>query len=197
MVAQSSTRNDVQSWTYEDLRQRDLADDCERREELWDGELLEMTSPRLIHQKILQRLNFLLENHVRERDLGVLYIAPHDLFVSPTRFFQPDLSFVSQARFATETIERADGQCLIAPPDLCVEVVSPSSARRDRVDKVNAYAQFGVRHYWILDPDEKTLQAFVLENGRYVVEAALTDENSFAPTLFPELQIVLAEVFTI
>lgn len=197
MVAQSSTRNDVRHWTYEALQQRDDAEGSERREELWDGELLEMTSPRLIHQKILQRLYYILENHVREQNLGILYIAPHDLYVSATRFFQPDLSFVSRERLENERIEREDGQCLVAPPDLCVEVVSPSTARRDRVDKVNAYAQFGVRHYWILDPEEGSLQAFVLDNGRYALEAALSDENTFAPSLFPDLQIELSSIFAV
>lgn len=194
MVAESSTRS-VQ-WTYETLLQRDRLNNSERREELWDGELFEMTSPRLLHQKILQNLNYILESHVRGHNLGEIYIAPHDMYVSSTRFFQPDLSFVSRERLATERIEREDGQCLVAPPDLCVEVVSPSTARRDRVDKVNAYAQFGVRHYWILDPDEKSLQAFVLDNNRYALEAALSDENTFAPSLFPDLQIALDQVFT-
>ncbi len=195
MVAESSTRSDIQ-WTYDQLLQRDLADGRERREELWDGELLEMTSPRLLHQEVLLTLATLLRSWAREHNLGKIYIAPHDMYVSSTRFFQPDLSFVSRERFETERIEREDGQCLVAPPDLCVEVVSPSTARRDRVDKVNAYAQFGVRHYWILDPDERTLQAFVLDNNRYALEAALTDENTFAPSLFPNLQIALHQIFT-
>lgn len=195
MVAESSTRSDLQ-WTYETLLQRDRLDSSERREELWDGELFEITSPRLLHQEILLTLATLLRSWVRQHDLGKIYIAPHDMYVSSTRFFQPDLSFVSRERLATERIEREDGQCLVAPPDLCVEVVSPSTARRDRVDKVNAYAQFGVRHYWILDPDEKSLQAFVLDNNRYALEAALSDENTFAPSLFPDLQIALNQVFT-
>lgn len=195
MVAESSTRSDLQ-WTYETLLQRDRLDSSERREELWDGELFEMTSPRLLHQEILLALATLLRSWVRQHDLGKIYIAPHDMYVSSTRFFQPDLSFVSRERLATERIEREDGQCLVAPPDLCVEVVSPSTARRDRVDKVNAYAQFGVRHYWILDPDEKSLQAFVLDNNRYALEAALSDEKTFAPSLFPDLQIALNQVFT-
>lgn len=195
MVAESSTRSDLQ-WTYETLLQRDRLNNSERREELWDGELFEMTSPGLLHQEILLALATLLRSWVRQHDLGKIYIAPHDMYVSSTRFFQPDLSFVSRERLTTERIEREDGQCLVAPPDLCVEVVSPSTARRDRVDKVNAYAQFGVRHYWILDPDEKSLQAFVLDNNRYALEAALSDENTFAPSLFPDLQIALNQVFT-
>jgi Uma2 family endonuclease len=197
MVAES-TRS-PRRWTYSELQ----AQGDERRVELYDGELVEMTSPTLRHQHILAELYLILRLFTRDHDLGRVYIAPHDVYISETRFFEPDLSFVSQERLQSERIEREDGACLVAPPDLIVEVSSPSTRRNDRVKKFNAYAAFGVRHYWIIDPDEKTFQAFILENGRYVSEAALTavsDEEGpadefFAPALFPGLHIPLAPLF--
>jgi Uma2 family endonuclease len=173
-------------WTYSELQ----AQGDERRVELYDGELVEMTSPTLRHQHILAELYLILRLFTRDHDLGRVYISPHDVYISETRFFEPDLSFVSQERLQSERIEREDGACLVAPPDLIVEVISPSTGRNDRVKKFN-------------DPDEKTFQAFNLENGRYVAEAALTavsDEDGpadefFAPTLFPGLHIPLAPLF--
>ena len=204
MVAELQTQK--REWTYSDL----LALNDEKRYELHDGELIEMTAPKLKHQKLLRRLMAALEPFVAASDLGEIYLAPHDLYISETTFFEPDLSFVRRERFANESIEREDDACLIAPPDLIVEIISPSTASKDRVQKLNAYARFGVRHYWILDPTEKTLLAHVLQDGRYAIVAALCaetleDEDTgfvrppdqmFAPSLFPGLQISLTQLFT-
>jgi Uma2 family endonuclease len=218
MVAETSTHKAVETtqdvaqktargWTYSEL----LARGDERRVELYDGVLVEMTAPKLIHQKVLRYLVIALESWAEPRNAGEIYIAPHDLYISERKFFEPDISFVRRERFASERIEREDGACLVAPPDLIVEIVSPSTARRDRVDKLNAYAEFGVAHYWILDPEEKTVLAYSLENGHYRVEAALCVEaivdertgevtppaESFAPSLFAGLQISLKPLFAL
>ena len=182
-------------WTYSELQARDKERGEERREEVYDGELCIMSSPKLRHQKILLALAMLLELYAREHAAGQVYIAPVDLYISETSFFEPDLMFVAQARLDSERIEREDGACLVAPPDLIIEIVSDSTGRNDRVKKFNAYESFGVRHYWLVDPDEKTLLAFELREGRYTREAALTDEDTFAPALFPGLQIPLAPLF--
>lgn len=81
-----------------------------------------------------------------------VYVAPHDLYISGRQFFGPDISFVRRERFASERIECEDDACLVTPPDLIVVIVSPSAARRDRVDKLNAYAEFSVTHYWMRGP---------------------------------------------
>lgn len=192
MVAEAKTI-EPRRWTYSEL----LTLDDERRVELYDGDLVEMTAPKLKHQKVLQRLSFLLEAFAREHSAGTIYLAPHDLYISETKFFEPDLSFVAAPRFLQERIEREDGACLVAPPDLIVEILSESTGRNDRVLKFNAYAAFGVRYYWIIDPDARTLHAHVLENGRYAVEFALTAADTFAPSLFPGLQIPLHTLFDV
>jgi len=178
-------------WTYTEL----AALDNEVRYEMYDGELIEMTAPKLKHQRLLRRLLKRMETIVENGDLGELYMPPHDLYISETTFFEPDLSFVRRERFADETIERGDDACLIAPPDLVIEVISPSTARNDRVKKFSAYAKFGVRHYWLFEPEEKTLIAYVLMNGLFTAEASLTEEDAFAPSLFPGVTINLAELF--
>ena len=204
MVAEMETRP-RRCWTYSELQA--LGD--ERRVELYDGALVELTAPKLKHQMLLGELYLILKLFTQEHDLGQVYIAPHDVYISETKSLQPDLSFVRKERFASERIEREDTACIIAPPDLIVEIISPSTARNDRVRKFNAYSAFGVRHYWIIDPDEQTWHAYVLDNGRYIAEAALTalavtDEQTgatyeadevFEPSLFAGLQIPLARIF--
>lgn len=179
-------------WTYTELQ----AIEDQRRRELYDGELVEMGSPNLRHQALILQLALMLNSWVRERNLGRIYLSPVDLYVSETKCYIPDLMFVRRERYATERIEREDDACVVAPPDLAVEIISPSTGRNDRFRKSNIYAEFGVQHYWIIDPEVEALQAFVLERGRYVMEASLTQEDTFRPSLFPDLQIPLNTLFS-
>jgi len=79
-------------------------------------------------------------------------------------------------------------------PDLVVEILSPSTARKDRIIKFQQYQRAGVREYWILDPDTKTLQACILENSRYFV-TGYTDADTAAVNVLPGCQINLKDVF--
>lgn len=190
MVAQCVASVPPKQWTYSELPEWNGT-----RKELHDGVLIERPSPSIRHQMILQQLLIILSTWVRQNKSGRTYLSPVDLHISETRVLIPDLSCVSRERLESERIEREDGACLVAPPDLAVEIISPGSRRHDRIYKLNAYAAFGVRHYWILDPDSNTLEAFVLENGRYTLDAALDGEQNFEPSLFAGLSISLAELF--
>lgn len=188
MVAEKTV---VRRWTYSEL----LALNDERRVELYDGNLREMPSPTLSHQQYIGQLIMTLQPWVQQHQMGRVYVSPVDLYISETKCYIPDLMFVRRERYATERIEREDGACVLAPPDLVVEILSPSSLRYDRILKSNIYAAFGVRHYWHIDPEAAALQAFVLDNGRYAIEASLMDDDVFTPSLFPGLQIPLRELF--
>jgi len=190
MVAESVAQTKKQ-WTYTEL----VALDNEVRYELYDGELVEMASPIALHQVILFRLAFLIENWIRANGGGRLYMSPLDLYISETRCFVPDLTYYCQERFQNEKHLRDGGRCLITAPDLIIEVLSPSTERNDRVRKFNAYADFGVRHYWLIDPEGKTFLALMLTDEGYLAEASLSDEHIFEPTLFPGVVIDLAELF--
>lgn len=179
-------------WTYDDLLQLD----DEKRYELHDGELFEMPGPSLFHQLLLLELASRLREWCEKERAARIFLAPFDMMVAPKRVYQPDLALVFRERYESgERIEREDGQCLLAPPDLIVEILSPGTSRRDRVTKLNAYASFGVTRYWLLSPDERTLQAFALEGGRYFLEAALTESDILQLPAFPNLQIALSDVF--
>ena len=194
MVAESTTPKATisrENWTYAEL----LALNDEQRYELYDGELVVMGSPNLRHQKIIARLLMILQAFAREHDYGTVYLSPVDLYLAEDRVLIPDLMFVRRERFDQERIEREDGQCLVAPPDLVVEILSPSTGRNDRMRKPALYPAFGVGHYWILDPAQNQLQAFALDNGRYFLEAMLDSEDVFEPSLFPGLRILLSQLF--
>ena len=76
---------------------------------------------------------------------------------------EPDVVFV-----CAENLSRIGGQYLSGPADLVVEIVSPDSRRRDRVEKLAEYEQAGVREYWVLDPNRRQAEFFILgDDGKY------------------------------
>lgn len=139
--------------TYDDLA---AFPDDGRRHELLDGEHLVTPSPRTRHQRVLVHLVTALERHCGEHGLGRVYPGPVDLVFSPNDVLVPDLVFVSSARLATVTETR-----ITAAPEIVVEILSPSTARRDRGAKRRLYEKFGVREYWLIDIDARILERVV------------------------------------
>ena len=161
-----------------------------KRYELLDGELVSTPAPRRKHQDIVLDLGALLKAHVKGRGLGAVFIAPFDVVLSNVTVCQPDVLFVSAARGSIVTDANVQGA-----PDLAVEVLSTSGAR-DRVVKRRLYEEAGIAHYWLIDPDEKTIEEFVLEGGRYRQGACLDLKDAeFRPALFPDLAIGLEKLF--
>lgn len=113
-----------------------------------DGEVIVFMPPTILHQQIAGFLHNLLSLYIRFLDLGVILPAPCEMRAAPGGpAREPDLLFV-----AREHLDRLTPQCLAGPADLVVEIVSDSSAARDRADKFYEYQEAGVREYWIIDP---------------------------------------------
>lgn len=109
--------------TYEDYRS--TPDD--KRYELLDGELVLAPAPRTTHQIVQTNMGWRMAQYVHEHDLGRIFFAPTDVVLAETNIVQPDIAFVSRER--AHIIEENDIQ---GAPDLVVEVLSPSTASRDR-----------------------------------------------------------------
>ncbi|HEY7647608.1 MAG TPA: Uma2 family endonuclease [Methylomirabilota bacterium] len=173
--------------TYEDYCA--LPDDG-LRYEIIEGFLFSEPSPRRAHQQVAANLLMVLRAHVREHNLGEVYIAPFDVILSRRTVVVPDLVFVTRDR-ADIVTERA----VEDTPDLIIEILSPGTARRDRVAKLNAYARRGVPHYWLVDPVARTLEAFELSEGSYRLVAAVGGDEVYRPGLFPALVLPLSELW--
>ena len=182
--------------TYEDYAE--LPDDGNRYEIL-DGEIFVTPPPPLRHQRVLANLQFELTRHVREHGLGEILPAPVDLILalatqsdpdSRTTIAQPDLLFLGKSR-GTIVTERA----IESAPDLVVEILSPSTTRKDRTTKAGLYARFGVPHYWIVDPDARTLELYELEGESYRLVSKDGGEAIVRPALFPGLELRLGEIW--
>lgn len=173
--------------TYEDYCA--LPDDG-LRYEIIEGFLFSEPSPWRAHQQVAGNLFVILRTHVRERDLGEVFIAPFDVILNRRTVVVPDLVFVTRNRAGVVTERAVEGA-----PDLIVEILSPGTARRDRVAKLNAYARRGVPHYWLVDPRAQTLEALELGEGSYRLAVAVGGDDTFRPGLFPDLVIPLRELW--
>ncbi len=175
-------------WTYAEYAK--LPNDG-KRYQILDGELHVSPAPSLLHQDIVGNLYALLLAHVRRRRLGRVFVSPVDVVLDRTDVVQPDVVFVSRRRRRVLTTANVQGA-----PDLAVEVLSPSTARLDRVRKLDAYAKFGVAHYWIIDSETKQLEELVLAQGVYRPKALVErDDGVFRPALFPGLKIRLGDLW--
>ena len=139
--------------------------------ELVNGELKEVeVSTESSH--VAGEICTLLKNHCKARQPAWVFPEGTGYTCFPddeSRVRKPDTSYIALARFTAEQY-RAGGWIPVVP-DLAVEVVSPTprDGRRDRVEKVREYAAFGVKWYWIADPQFRSLEVFELgADGRYV-----------------------------
>ena len=179
-------------WTYSDLVA--LPDD-QMRHELIDGEHFVLPSPATTHQEISKRLFRALDAHAERHRLGEVLYAPFDIKLSPYTVLVPDLVFFTTARFADVVNEKH----AVAAPDLVVEILSPGTRRRDLGRKRAVYDREGVREYWMLDPEARSVT--VLRRPRAgagltdVTVLTLADGGALESRLFPGLRIPLREVF--
>src|SRR5258708_14880926 len=158
-------------WTYEEYYKLD--DD--QRYEIIDGNLLMAPAPDTSHQNWSRNLFRILDEYVRKHKLGEVFYAPLDVILDAGNVIEPDLVFVSTANAGL--IQRRG---VFGAPDLLIEIVSPSSVRRDRYDKKELYARFGVKEYWIGDPANRTLEILTLKNGRYELHCLAGEKGKLA-----------------
>ncbi|MEW5930683.1 MAG: Uma2 family endonuclease [Gemmatimonadota bacterium] len=147
-----ASRSFAQRWTYAEFAR--LPDDGNRYEVI-AGELHVTPAPRPAHQRIIARLGFALEGFTRENDLGWILPGPVDVLFAEGEYLEPDLVFVRRERLQIVTERGIEG-----PPDLVVEVASPSTARTDRGIKRERYARFGVPEYWVVDADARLVEVY-------------------------------------
>jgi Uma2 family endonuclease len=125
-----------------------------RRMELEYGVVREPPAPNYGHQAVVTGLTVLLHEHVTQHALGRVCVSPVDVVLDAERglVVQPDIVFVSTAR--TDIIRDR----IWGPPDLVIEVLSPSTRAHDAVVKVEWYARYGVRECWLVDAHASTVE---------------------------------------
>ncbi len=182
-----STRRQAVPMTYAEYA---LLPQDRNRYEVLDGELFMTPSPTYRHQVAAFELASILRNHVARHGLGRVLVAPMDVVLSETNIVQPDILFLRADR-----VPSGDAANIRVAPDLVVEVVSPSSIAEDREHKKAVYARHGVFHYWIVDPEARTLEMYSLAGASYALAAEYAGDASATSSLFPGLAIPLTQLW--
>jgi Uma2 family endonuclease len=166
-------------WTYEDYRQ--LPDDGIRYEVI-EGHLYLTPAPTSYHQTISRRLQFLFYQLELE-EKGLIFDAPIDLLMPGATPVQPDLVYLLAQQESMVTRRGIEGV-----PELVVEILSSSTATRDRTVKLHLYERCGVRRFIIVDPPARTLELFLLDGESYRLEASIGPEDQLE---IPDYSIVI------
>ncbi|MDD5036731.1 MAG: Uma2 family endonuclease [Methylococcaceae bacterium] len=168
----------------------------EERWELIDGEAYDMSpAPSMMHQSVVMELGYILRDFFRDRRCRVLAV-PVDVLLprsdeadeAVNTVVQPDLLVVCDSEKITERFIRG-------APDLVVEVLSPTTAKKDEGIKRDRYEQAGVAEYWLVHPVDHTVLRYVLKEGRYGRPDVFGEGDTMASSRFPDLLVIWDEVF--
>lgn len=173
--------------TFADLER--MPDDG-RRYELYNGEVFVVPSPLPRHQIVQHRLTEVLSAYSRQHG-GLCVDSPIDIVFSDSDVLQPDIVYFSPARKHLIDLNSA----IRHPPDLCVEILSPSTAERDRGRKMEMFARFGVKEYWIVDPAGAALEQYGLEAAAYELRVRAMGNEMIKGPLLPGLSFEVQQIF--
>ena len=173
-------------FTYEDYARTPEGE----RYELMDGELIMAAAPNMAHQHTQANLGVEFYGFVRDNDLGSVYFAPTDVYLSDTDVVQPDLIFFSKERAYIRT-----GKNIRGAPDIVVEILSPSTSAYDWGYKKDLYARYGVKEYWLTDPYARQIIVMVLRDGRYEIVGVYREDDTLRSPTLAGFELDLARVF--
>jgi Uma2 family endonuclease len=161
------------------------------RLELVQGDILVSPSPSYEHSHADRYLSALIIQHIVENDLGEL-VGDVDTIFDDFNVRRPDIIFIAKNRLKLRD-RRKHG--IRFTPDLCVEILSPSSVDYDEEEKFAFYADKGVPHYWIVDPMNRTFRAFKLGKKSYSETTSGRHKDTVTAPPFPQLKIPLASIW--
>ncbi|MGE4273995.1 MAG: Uma2 family endonuclease [Desulfitobacterium sp.] len=165
------------------------------RWEIIDGSPYMQSAPSRIHQEISLGLLMQFGNYLKDKRCKI-YHAPFCVRLdveeddsAVKNVVEPDITIICDS-------SKLDEKGCKGSPDMIIEILSPSTAKTDKVIKFNKYEKAGVKEYWILEPDQKLVSVFLLQvNNRYGRPEMYTDEDTIRVSIFSDLEINLKSVF--
>ena len=158
------------------------------RAEVFDGILYDMASPSQLHQTVLTELLVSLRNYIHENASGCfVFPAPFDVKLndSPLTIVQPDLMIVCDKG-------KLDGKRCNGAPDFIIEIVSPGNPADDYIRKLYYYENAGVREYWIVDPQRKSVTVNYFEAN--LLNVPYTFDSVIKVNIYEDLYINFADI---
>ena len=160
----------------------------DKRYELDEGELIEMTRPVYIHNRVLKNLQFLLEAYLRRHPLGEMLISENLFAMSSATRLAPDVAVI----LGDHWTELRTAKVIHIVPDIAVEVLSPSETPARIHRKLGHYFKAGVKEVWHINPEDLTVEIWT---GPQLPGRVLTGEDSLTSPLLPKFSLPLAELF--
>jgi Uma2 family endonuclease len=170
----------------------DAMPDDGNRYEIIEGELFVSRAPFLTHQRVSGNLFVRISNYLLEDPIGEVLATPGVIF-SEFSGVIPDIVFISNERRG----EIASSERITGAPDLIVEIVSPGSEneRRDRIAKRQLYGKYGVKEYWVVDPEQRTIEIYARVGRSLKLRIVLQKRDELTTSLFPDFSCKVADIF--
>ncbi len=127
---------------------------------------------------------------MKTNSVGEVLYAPVDVVINETNVFQPDILFVSNENSKIITQKNVTG-----PPDLVIEILSPSTGYYDLTEKKEIYAEFGVKEYWIVDPKKKWVEIYINETRKFKSEQRLEKSGILKSLTLSRFEIRMEKIF--
>jgi Uma2 family endonuclease len=173
--------------SYADLER---APEDGRRYELYDGEVYVVPAPIPLHQVVQYNVAEALRAICHQHG-GFAVGSPIDIVLSEYDVVQPDVIFFVPSRAHLVDLHSA----IRHAPDLCVEILSPSTEATDRGRKLQMFARYGVREYWIVDPVARSIEVHRLEAGSYVLAQRAWGDDEVRSQVLPESAVRAVSIF--
>ncbi len=158
------------------------------RYEIFRGNVYVSACPTTQHQRVSKRLLGVLMEYFEKGSLGEVFYAPMAVILTNHDIAEPDLLVVDDPELISK-------RGIEGPPLLVVEILSPSSLSHDRGVKAERYAELGIRHYWIVDPDTDRIECLQLEGSRYKLAAEGRDGDALCHPAWDGLVIELSAIW--
>jgi len=162
-----------------------------KRHEIIDGEHYMTPSPTTKHQRISRNMVWIIESFLRENRCGEILSAPFDVILSDNDIVVPDLVYVSRKNIHMLTEENIKGI-----PDLIIEILSPSHRKRDRILKRDLYEKYGVKEYWLIDPDKEQVEVYTFSGNRFLPPAVYNRDQVIKTGIIPGLEVDIKAIFS-
>lgn len=174
--------------TYADFL---LFPDDGKRHEIIDGVHYVTPSPARRHQRVLLDLVYEVERYLRKHPgVGEVFLSPFDVVLSNWDVVEPDLLIVLENQRDILTEANVQG-----PPAIVVEVLSPSTRRRDHTVKRKLFERAGVLEYWMVDPRDMTIKVLRRDGDRFASAYSIPNMATLTTELLPGFSLALAELF--